>query len=436
MIEENDKIDIYKKMVDYFFSNNEVMQDPKMKKAMSDMLLFLRKLLNINYDKHCDISREIILARMENERGGEEMHPEANPSMDLAFSQDINFEIIEEPKRPKTKQKAGRERTKKGLGRKEKKKSENVKSGIPGRTISSINTIGIGNAGLNVLGELTNENMGVEGRGNIIGFDTCLEDIRQSIVPNRKYIGDGITGERGAELNRKLGKKAGKQLLTREMELIKLSDVLIVTFGLGGGTGTGTGAELVKGAKKTGKIVIPVVTLPFREEGAIKKENASAGYRKILKYADLTIVLPNDYLTTLEPNLPLLKGFKIMDKILAHTISGVRWLLEQRPNRAIDYFTRNITAGVSFGRDVDIYKCWSSVREDIEERHMYRPITDVLILSSAEEELNQKMRSDFRIDVQNTFSDAKNVIFVENTSRNNYAPVELMVLFGPLNPMF
>ena len=96
-----------------------------------------------------------------------------------------------------------------------------------------------------------------------------------------------------------------------------------MTCGLGGGTGTGSAPVIAHQAKEAGALTIGVVTLPFSSEGKIRMRNALEGLSKLKRSTDTTIIIPNDKLLAVAPDLPLNMAFKISDEILANATKGI-----------------------------------------------------------------------------------------------------------------
>ena len=101
------------------------------------------------------------------------------------------------------------------------------------------------------------------------------------------------------------------------------SELVFITCGLGGGTGTGSAPVIAELAKELGALTVAVVTLPFTAEGRKRKENAIYGYSKLEKVVDLLIVIPNDKLLEVAPNLPIYQAFKVADELLANAIKEI-----------------------------------------------------------------------------------------------------------------
>jgi len=86
--------------------------------------------------------------------------------------------------------------------------------------------------------------------------------------------------------------------------------MIFITCGLGGGTGTGGSPGLAGISKKQGALTIAIVTLPFTIEGKKRLENAMNGLEKLEAIVDTLIVIPNDKLLELAPDLPLQTAFQ------------------------------------------------------------------------------------------------------------------------------
>jgi len=105
------------------------------------------------------------------------------------------------------------------------------------------------------------------------------------------------------------------------------ADMVFITCGLGGGTGTGSAPVIADIAKKLGILTVAIVTLPFSMEGNRRYENALMGLEKLEQTADTLIVIPNDKLLQLAPDLPLQTAFKVADEILTNSVKGIAELI-------------------------------------------------------------------------------------------------------------
>lgn len=99
--------------------------------------------------------------------------------------------------------------------------------------------------------------------------------------------------------------------------------MVFITCGLGGGTGTGSAPIIADIAKKMGALTVGVVTMPFTMEGNRRYENALMGLERLENVVDTLIVIPNDKLLELAPDLPLMTAFKVADEILTNAVKGI-----------------------------------------------------------------------------------------------------------------
>ncbi|MCX6710773.1 MAG: cell division protein FtsZ, partial [Candidatus Woesearchaeota archaeon] len=76
-------------------------------------------------------------------------------------------------------------------------------------------------------------------------------------------------------------------------------------------------------AKKTGALTVGIVTMPFSMEGRRRFENALTGLERLENVVDTLIVIPNDKLLELAPDLPVQTAFKIADEILTNAVKGI-----------------------------------------------------------------------------------------------------------------
>jgi cell division protein FtsZ len=96
---------------------------------------------------------------------------------------------------------------------------------------------------------------------------------------------------------------------------------------LGGGTGSGAASVVANLAKKQGALTIGVVTMPFTIEGRKRIENAEYGLERLESAVDTLIVIPNDKLLEIAPELPLQTAFKVADEILTNAVKGTTELV-------------------------------------------------------------------------------------------------------------
>ncbi|MFH1402847.1 MAG: cell division protein FtsZ [Candidatus Altiarchaeota archaeon] len=185
---------------------------------------------------------------------------------------------------------------------------------------TSIKVVGCGGAGSNTIDRLME--MGVEG-GEVIAVNTDALHLLYCKAPMKVLIGTSITGGVGAGNDPEIGEQCAESDVDKISTSLQGSDMIFITCGLGGGTGTGSAPVVAEVAEDLQALTIAIVTLPFSVEGRVRATNALRGLKKLRKYADTVIVIPNDRLLDIAPNLPLNAAFKVADELLANGVKGI-----------------------------------------------------------------------------------------------------------------
>jgi len=189
---------------------------------------------------------------------------------------------------------------------------------------AKIKVVGVGGGGGNSLSRM--KEIGIKG-GELIAINTDAQDLLYANADQKILIGRELTQGLGSGSNPKIGQEAAKESESEIKKKISGSDMIFITCGMGGGTGTGAAPEIAKIAKKQGALTIGVVTLPFTIEGKKRIDNAMDGLERLESIVDTLIVIPNDKLLELAPDLPLQTAFKISDEILTNAVKGTTELV-------------------------------------------------------------------------------------------------------------
>ncbi|MFH1064135.1 MAG: cell division protein FtsZ [Candidatus Woesearchaeota archaeon] len=192
------------------------------------------------------------------------------------------------------------------------------------KQLARIKVVGVGGAGNNTINRITE--IGVKG-AEIIAVNTDAQDLLYANAKKKVLIGREITRGLGAGSQPRIGEEAAKENEADLKRMLNDSDLVFITCGLGGGTGTGAAPVIAEISKKIGALVVGVVTLPFAMEGQKRYENAVVGLEKLENIVDTLIVIPNDKLLELAPDLPLQTAFKVVDEILANSVKGIAELI-------------------------------------------------------------------------------------------------------------
>jgi len=185
---------------------------------------------------------------------------------------------------------------------------------------TNIKVVGCGGAGTNTISRcIESQISGAE----LIAVNTDAQHLLLAGAPNKVLIGRHLTKGLGAGSLPRVGEEAAKESEDDLRNSVGHSDMVFVTCGLGGGTGTGSAPIVAQLAKESGALTIGVVTLPFSVEGMIRMENAEAGLKRLRDVCDTVIVIPNDKLLDIVPNLSLNAAFKVADEVLMRSIKGI-----------------------------------------------------------------------------------------------------------------
>ena len=183
-----------------------------------------------------------------------------------------------------------------------------------------IKVVGAGGGGNNTI-ERINE-VGIAG-AETVAINTDAQDLLYTSADKKILVGKDITKGLGAGSSPKIGEQAAKESEREIKESIQNSDMVFITCGLGGGTGTGSAPVIAEISKKLGSLTVGIVTMPFQMEGNKRYENAIMGLEKMENIVDTLIVIPNDKLLELAPDLPLHTAFKVADEILTNAVKGI-----------------------------------------------------------------------------------------------------------------
>lgn len=189
---------------------------------------------------------------------------------------------------------------------------------------ANIKVIGAGGSGCNTISRMSE--IGIIG-ADIIAMNTDAQDLLYTECANKILLGKETTKGLGAGADPKMGEEAAKESKKDIQKIIGKADMVFVTCGLGGGTGTGALPVISETAKKAGALTVGVVTLPFSMEGTQRSSNAKRGLEKLTDAVDTLIVIPNDKLLEIVPDVSLSTAFKVADEILVNAVKGITELV-------------------------------------------------------------------------------------------------------------
>ncbi|NTV27300.1 MAG: cell division protein FtsZ, partial [Methanothrix sp.] len=167
---------------------------------------------------------------------------------------------------------------------------------------------------------------GIQG-AELFAINTDAQHLLHINADRRFLIGRRTTRGLGAGSLPAIGEEAAQEDIDEIKAAVDGADMVFVTCGLGGGTGTGASPVVAEAAREAGALTISIVTIPFSAEGSIRMENAEAGLKRLREVSDTVIVVPNDRLLNVVPNLPLQAAFKVADEVLMRSVKGITELI-------------------------------------------------------------------------------------------------------------
>jgi cell division protein FtsZ len=188
-----------------------------------------------------------------------------------------------------------------------------------------IKVVGCGGGGGNAVNRMISAALkGVE----FIAVNTDLQALERCNADIKVNIGRKLTRGLGSGGDWTKGRDAADESRAELTELVKESDMVFITAGMGGGTGTGSSSVVAEVAKDQGALTIGVVTRPFRWEGKVRAETAEEGVNVLRDRVDALIIIPNDRLTqVVDKRTTLEEAFKIADDVLRQGVQGIADLI-------------------------------------------------------------------------------------------------------------
>jgi cell division protein FtsZ len=188
-----------------------------------------------------------------------------------------------------------------------------------------IKVIGVGGGGSNAVNRMIETGIqGVE----FIAVNTDAQALMLAKANTHVRLGEKITRGLGAGGDPEVGRKAAEESADELYNVLKGSDMVFVTAGMGGGTGTGAAPVVSQIAKESGALTIGVVTRPFTFEGMRRMQSAETGIGKLKEHADTLIAIPNDRLLQIaDKRASLQDAFRLADDVLHQGIQGISELI-------------------------------------------------------------------------------------------------------------
>ena len=172
--------------------------------------------------------------------------------------------------------------------------------------------VGVGGGGGNMIGHMIRE--GVSGIEMIV-VNTDAQVLEESGAARKIQIGTKLTKGLGAGMKPEVGKESALESYDEIRSALVGADIVFVAAGLGGGTGTGAAPIIAQIAKEIGALTISIVTKPFAFEGKKRLKLAETGLDELKQESD-------KLLSIIDRKLGMKDSFKIVDSVLAQSVSG------------------------------------------------------------------------------------------------------------------
>ena len=191
-----------------------------------------------------------------------------------------------------------------------------------------IKVIGVGGGGNNAVDRMIEA--GVT-KAEFICVNTDAQQLANVKAPTVLNIGRKLTSGLGAGAKPEIGRQAAEESKDEIKNLVKDTEMVFVTAGMGGGTGTGAAPIIAEAAKSLGVLTVAVVTKPFFFEGPQRMRNAEEGIKNLAEKVDAIVTIPNDLLLKIADKKVTIKdSFKFADDVLRQGVQGIIEVITQR----------------------------------------------------------------------------------------------------------
>jgi len=221
--------------------------------------------------------------------------------------------------------------------------------GLPEVPRPRVRVVGCGGAGGNSVDRL--HRLGLHESAETLAVNTDARHL-ETIQAHRKILlGPTLTKGLGAGGLPEVGQKAAELSEEEIGQHLEGSDLVFLTVGLGGGTGTGAAPHVARIAQEAGAVVVSIATLPFRSERA-RSGLAQTWARQLRRHSDTTILLDNNRLLELAPDLPLEHAFAVMDHLTCEIVRNVTDTLAVPDLINIDFADLRAVLGLGGGSTI------------------------------------------------------------------------------------
>lgn len=192
---------------------------------------------------------------------------------------------------------------------------------IPLNESEMIKVIGVGGGGGNAVNHMFKR--GIQGVDYIL-CNTDAQALSNSPVKAKVQLGSSLTAGRGAGNKPEIGKKAAMENIEDVKKAIgDKTQMVFITAGMGGGTGTGAGPEIAKACRDMDLLTVGIVTIPFRNEGRRRIQQAIDGIKELEGQVDSLLVINNEKIREMYGDFRISEAFAKADDVLSIAAKGI-----------------------------------------------------------------------------------------------------------------
>ncbi len=295
---------------------------------------------------------------------------------------------------------------------------------------ATLKIVGVGGGGCNALSSMINRGLtGVE----YIAINTDAQALENNNANHKIAVGSKITKGLGAGADPTIGRKAIEEDRDRISEMLRGSDMVFLTAGMGGGTGTGGLPAVASIAKSLDILTVAIVTKPFRWEGKLRMANAEKGIQELKQFVDSLIVIPNErLLSVIDKNASAFQALDKANEVLYEATRGIADIINVEGYVNVDFAdVRSVMqgsgialmgCGIASGENRAIEAAQKAISSPFLEGIQIKGAKSVLVNVTSSSSLTMKEIYDGNNIIFEAAGEESNVIFgcVQKETMNDY----------------
>ena len=182
---------------------------------------------------------------------------------------------------------------------------------------SLIKVVGVGGGGGNAVDYMYRQGI------KDVTFLLCNTDkmaLSKMSVPAKLQLGPGLGAGGKPEVARAYAEESREHIREALNDGTKM---LFITAGMGGGTGTGASPIVAEVAQEMGILTVGIVTIPFAFEMGQKIRKAMIGVATLAKHVDALLIINNEKLKDIYPDLTIFNGFDKSNDVVANAARSI-----------------------------------------------------------------------------------------------------------------